>query len=106
MSGPWCGASHALTYICVHSFCVSLSFVQAGIGSMETHTAASSKGPDSQGIIHGVKGGKAAARAVGATEYAEDTSDDDETNDNATVTYAHLALKMLSSRLLMSLLYT
>ena len=73
---------------------------------METHTAASSKGPDSQGVIHGVKRGKAAARAVGATEYAEDTSDDDETNDNATVSYAHLVLKMLSSRLLMSLLYT
>ncbi|DBA91095.1 TPA: hypothetical protein ACH3X1_016060 [Trebouxia sp. C0004] len=64
-----------------------------GIGSMETHTAASSKGPDSQGVVHGVYGGKAAARAVGATEYAEDTSDDDETNDNATSPHCRAVAK-------------
>ena len=54
---------------------------------MDTETAASSKGHSSKDVREGPKLGKAAARALGAPEYAENTSDDDKEQDNATVSH-------------------
>ena len=63
-------------------------YAHTGIGSMDTQTAASSKGQSSKDVREGPKRGKAAARALGAPPYAEDTSDDDEEQqDNATVSH-------------------